>query len=96
MKMTREFEKSDIFFAHGIENADGGVPRALEADNDAPRATELALKRQHTLWRRLEVLLEEAFENIHERLFAFAQGALTKIDTQGKQAQDWQGSLRLR
>jgi hypothetical protein len=70
-----------------MENADGGVPCAGEADNDAPGTAELALERLNALGRRLEVLLEEAFENVHEGLLGPDQSASTKIVTQGKWTQ---------
>ena len=59
-KMAGKLEKGDILLAHGVENADGALPRAGKPDDDAPRAAELALQRLHALGRRLEMLLEEA------------------------------------
>ena len=43
--MAGELEEGDILLAHGIENADGGLSRTAEADDDASRAAELALQR---------------------------------------------------
>jgi hypothetical protein len=71
-KMPGELEKCKVLFAHGVENANGGVARASQPDNIAPRATELALKRLHVLSRQMKVLLEEAFKSVHERLPCFS------------------------
>ena len=65
-KMAGELEEGDILFAHRIENANGGMSRSGEADDDASRAAELALERLNALRRRLKVLFEKAFENFHE------------------------------
>jgi hypothetical protein len=37
----------------------------------ASRAAELALQRLHVLRRRMKMLLEEAFKNVHEKLPCF-------------------------
>jgi hypothetical protein len=94
-EMAGKLEKSNILFAHGIENSDGGVPRAGEADNDAPGTAELALERHNALRRRLEVLLEKASENVHERLLGLAHAASTTIVTQGKRTQGGQDAEAL-
>ncbi len=64
--MAGKLKKSDILLAHGVENADGALPRTGEADDDASRAAKLALQRLHLLGRRPVMLLEEPFENVHE------------------------------
>src|SRR5580692_1218829 len=71
-KVPRELDEGEVLFAHGVENANGGVARAGQPDDDAPRASELALKRLHALRRRMKVLLEEAFQCVHERLPCFS------------------------
>ena len=71
-KVAGELKKGKVLFAHGVENADGGVARAGEADDIAPRAAELALKRLHVFSRRMKVLLEEAFKSVHEGLPCFS------------------------
>ena len=70
--MPGELEKGKVLFAHGVENADGGVARAGQPNNIASRAAELALKWPHVLSRRVKVLLEEAFKNVHEKLPCFS------------------------
>jgi hypothetical protein len=50
-KMPGEIEEGDIFFAYGIENADGAEFAAGEPDDVTPRAAELALKRLHLFSR---------------------------------------------
>ncbi len=60
-KMAGELEKSDILFAHRIENADGVMAASVKTSNDAPRAAELPLQRLHAFRRRMKMLLEEAF-----------------------------------
>jgi hypothetical protein len=86
-EMAGKLEKSNILFAQGLENSDGGVACAGEANNDAPGTAELALERHNALWRRLEVLLEKASENVHEGLLGLAHAASTTIATQGKRTQ---------
>ena len=60
-KMLGEFEEGDVFFAHTVEDADGGGFFVGEADDFAAGAAELALERLNARWRRVEVLLEEFF-----------------------------------
>jgi hypothetical protein len=64
------------------------VACAGEANDDAPGTAELALERHNALWRRLEVLLEKASENVHEWLQGLAHAASTTIVTKGRRAQD--------
>src|SRR5208282_643932 len=68
-KVPGKFEEGDIFFTHIIENADradfAAAATAIEPDDLAPRPAELALQRLHPLNRRVEMLLEESFENFH-------------------------------
>ncbi len=42
-KMPGEFEKSDVLFAHIVQNADGGDFVAGQPDNLPPRTTQIAL-----------------------------------------------------
>ena len=64
-KMPGEFQKSDVLFAHVIEDADGADLAGVEADDAASGATELALQRLDVLDRRAEVLFEEVLEDVH-------------------------------
>ena len=83
-KMPGELEKGKVLFAHGVENADGGVARAGKADDIASRAAQLALKRLHAFSRRMKVLLEEAFKNVHEKLPCFSLRYLVKDSDAGE------------
>src|SRR5262249_28313427 len=64
-KMSREFEKSRVFFADAIQNADRAEAAAGEPYDTAPRAAELALQRQHALHRSVKALLKKFFQDIH-------------------------------
>ena len=64
--MPGKFEESNILFADVIQNADRAELFAGKPDDLAPRAAELALQRLHPLDRRVEMLLKELFENVHE------------------------------
>ena len=62
-KMFGEFEESGVFFADAVENADGVVFFIGQPDDFAAGATEFALERDDALGGRVEMLLEELFEN---------------------------------
>ena len=59
--MAGKLNKSEIFFADGVENADGAQIPAGESDDGASRAAELALKRLHLFSRQPIILLEKPF-----------------------------------
>ena len=71
--MPRKLEECDILFAHGVENADGAVRSAGEADDGAARAAKLALQRLHLFGRRMEMLLEKPLKNVHGGLSGIAR-----------------------
>jgi hypothetical protein len=58
-KVAGEFKKSDILFAHGMENADGGTSSAGQPDDGTSRAAELALQRLRAFGGEVEMLLEK-------------------------------------
>ena len=64
--MPREFQESDILFAHVIQNADCTGFSAGQPDNFSPGTAQLPLQRLHVLYRLVEVLLKEIFENVHD------------------------------
>ena len=64
--MPGEFEESGVLFAHIVEDADGAGLFAGQSDDLAPGAAELPLQRLHLRDRRVEMLLEEMVENVHE------------------------------
>jgi len=68
-KMFGEFKEGGIFFADAVENADRTVFFVDEPDDFASGAAEFALQRQNALWRRVEMLLEELFENVQGHEF---------------------------
>ena len=49
--MSGKFEKGDVFFAHVVEDADGGGLFAGETDDVASGAAEIALQRLDVLGR---------------------------------------------
>src|SRR6267378_2171353 len=63
-KVFGECEEGGVFFAYTIEDADGAVFFVGEPDDFAAGAAEFDLQRLDMLWRRLEMLLEELFENV--------------------------------
>jgi hypothetical protein len=63
--MLGEFEEGGVLFADAVENADGAVFFIGEADDFATGAAEFTLERGDALGRRVEMLLEEFFENVH-------------------------------
>src|SRR6266851_514843 len=63
-KVFGEFEESGVFFTDAVENADGAFFLARETDDLAAGTAELALERHNALWRSVEMLLEELFENV--------------------------------
>ena len=83
-KVAGELKKGKVLFAHGVENADGGVARAGQPDDIASRAAELALQRLHAFSRRMKMLLEEAFKSVHEKLPCFSSRYLVKDSDAGE------------
>ncbi len=63
-KVFGEFEESGVFFTDAVENADGAFFLACETDDLAAGTAEFALERHDALWRCVEMLLEELFENV--------------------------------
>ena len=84
MEMAGEVKEGDVFFADGIEDADGGLSGAGEADDGAAGAAELALERVDVLCRGVEVLLEEPLENVHEGLSGNCPGCFTHDTDRGE------------
>jgi hypothetical protein len=66
--MAGELKESDVLFAHGIEDADGGFSTASEADDGAAGGAELALKRLDHFGGDPVMLFEKAFQDFHESL----------------------------
>lgn len=66
MEVAREFQKSDVFFADVIKDADGAAFSIREADDLAAGAAELALQGLNTLRGETEVVLEELLNSVHE------------------------------
>ena len=62
-KVFGEFEEGGVFFADVVENADGTVFFIGQPDDFAAGTAEFALERDYALGRRVEMLLEELFEN---------------------------------
>ena len=80
-KMPGKFEKGDVLFAHVVQNADRAGRSAGQPDDLAPGAAELALQRQYLLGRRVEMLLEELFENVHEDATKITSNRDAKTET---------------
>ena len=79
-KVSRKFEDRRVLLADTIQNANCANPSARQPDNLPPRTAQLPLQRLHSLDRRMEVLLEELFENIHgSENAAIRPGSATKI-----------------
>ena len=64
-EVPRKFEKSYIFFAHVVENADDALPSPGESDNLPAGAAELPLDGLRVLDRQAKVTLEKSVENFH-------------------------------
>ena len=71
--MSREFQKCHVLFAYSVQDPDGADLLRPQADDAAARSAQLALKSLNLSHRRLEMLLEEFFQNIHEREFCQAK-----------------------
>ena len=84
--MPGKFKESDVLFAHVIQNADRAEFFAGKPDDLAPRTAELALERLHPPDRRVEMLLEKFFENVH-------QDAKPSLEKQGTKTFTFSGSL---
>ena len=65
-KVSRKFDEGDIFFPHRVQNADGNIRLAGQPDDAASRTTKLAVQRLDLHDGRMEVLLKQRFENVHE------------------------------
>jgi len=69
-EVAGEFEKSEIFFADIVEDADGGGAGSSEANDLTAGAAEFALEREDTLGGFVEVGFEESLKDFHyERVF---------------------------
>ena len=67
-KVAGELEEGDVLFANGVHDADGGVIAAGEAKDGAAGAAELALEGLRAFRGRVEMLLEEPLQYVHEGL----------------------------
>ena len=65
-KMPRKFQKRDVFFAPVIEHANRAHFFVADPYEFASRAAELPVKWLHPPRRRVEMLLEKFFENVHQ------------------------------
>src|SRR4249919_120478 len=89
-KMTREFQKGDVLFAHVIQNSDGSLFSAGQPNNLAPRPAQLHLQWLHVLYRDAEMLLKEIFENVHGvRRDHRGRRFTTKISSKGDRIAVW-------
>ena len=64
--MPGKLQKSHVLFADVIKNANRAELATGEPDDLPPGAAELALQRLHQICRRVEMLLKQLLENIHE------------------------------
>ena len=72
-EMPRKLQKCDVFLAHPI-NYSKSAPAGVGKTNDvSPGASELPLKRMNPLDRRVKVLLEKFFQNVHEYGYLFTK-----------------------
>ena len=67
-KMPREFEECGVLFPNVVQDSNRTEFVVGEPDDIATGAAELALQRLHALGRRVEMLLKEFLENVHEEL----------------------------
>ncbi len=74
-KVAGKLEEGDVFFAHRIDDADGPATRARKANDDAPRAAQLAMEWHYVGGGNIEVLLEEALKDVHWCFCARARAA---------------------
>jgi hypothetical protein len=89
-KMPREFQESDILFAHVIQDADRTGFSAGQPDNFSPGTTQLPLQRLHVLYWLVEVLLKEIVENVHGvRRESRGRRFTTKISSKGDRIAVW-------
>lgn len=59
-KVARKFEEGAVLFANAIEDADGFVASAGEANDLATGTAEFSLKRDNARGRLMKMLFEEA------------------------------------
>jgi hypothetical protein len=59
--MPGKLKKSNVFFAHGVQDADGARPSCREPQDGAPGAAQVALQRPHVFGGVPEMLLKEPF-----------------------------------
>jgi hypothetical protein len=64
--MPRKFQKRDVFLAPVIEHANRAELFVADTYEFASRSAELPVKRLYPPRRRVEMLLEKFFENIHQ------------------------------
>ena len=64
--MPGKFQERDVFFAPVVEHANRAHFFVADPCEFASRAAELAVKRLHPPRRRVEMLLEKFFENVHQ------------------------------
>ena len=65
VKMPREFKEGVVLLPNVIENSNCGLILAVQSDNPAARAAEIALQRLNANYRRAKVALKKVAENIH-------------------------------
>src|SRR5208283_288580 len=65
-KVAGEFQERDVLFAHIVKDADGGDFLRSQSDYLPPGAAQLSLQRLRLNDRRVEMLLEQVCQNIHE------------------------------
>jgi hypothetical protein len=64
--MPRKFQERDIFLAFVIEDANRAELFVADSYEFASRPAQLPVKRLHPPRRRVEMLLEKFFENVHQ------------------------------
>ena len=65
-KMPGKLKERDVLFAYVVQNSNGAELLTGQPDDFTPRTAELALKWLHPSDRRVEMLLEEFLENVHD------------------------------
>ena len=66
-KMPGKLEEGNVFFAHAIQNPNRAEFFAGKPDDLTSRSAEFALQGLRPLDRRVEMVLKELFENVHEK-----------------------------
>ena len=66
-EVPRELQERDILLAHIVQDANDTEFFAGKSNNTTPRPPELTLQRLRARDRRVEMLLEKFFENVHKK-----------------------------